>query len=227
MAGEWIKVTTNLSTKPEVFKLARLIGTNVDHAVGMLFRFWCWADLITVDGVVDGVVARDVDDVVYQEGFCDALAQTGWVEILPNNSGIRLPNFERHNGESAKKRALKNERQARWRAGNVDGEAPQKRLQERLPEKRREEKTNTPRAKNSKVEIPTDFQPSEETKAWAVKKGFAEFLPAHLDYFRDYAASSGKVYADWDAAFRNCVKGDWGGVRKNYKPQGGTRRLAI
>jgi hypothetical protein len=83
------------------------------------------------------------------------------------------------------------------------------------------------RAKNRKSSIPTDFQPSEETKAWAVKKGFSEFLPAHLDYFRDYAASSGKVYADWDAAFRNCVKGDWGGVRKNYKPQGGARRLAI
>src|SRR4051812_39386717 len=126
MAGEWIKVTTNLHTKPEVFKLARLLSTNVHSTVGLLIRFWCWADQTTVDGVVDGVESQDVDTVVGKDGFCDALKQVGWLRGSPSGHGIELTNFDRHNGESAKKRVLKNERQARWRAGKVDTPAPTK-----------------------------------------------------------------------------------------------------
>lgn len=120
MAGEWIKLTSNIHTKPEVFKLARLLSENVDTAIGLLVRFWCWADSVTVDGVVDGVESSDVDAVVYRSGFCDALISVGWARKSESGAGIEIPNFSRHNGESAKKRTLKNERQARWRAGKVD-----------------------------------------------------------------------------------------------------------
>lgn len=82
---------------------------------------------------------------------------------------------------------------------------------------------SSPRAKRSG--IPEGFGISDSTRTWARSLGYEPFLEAHLDYFRDYAASSGKTYADWDAAFRNCVKGDWGGVRKNFKPS--ERRLAL
>lgn len=75
----------------------------------------------------------------------------------------------------------------------------------------------SPRAKRSG--IPENFCVSEANREWASKNGVADLLPAYLDYFRDYAKSNGKTYADWDAAFRNCVKGDWGGIRKNLKPK--------
>lgn len=119
MAGEWIKVTSNLHAKPEVFKLARLLSLDVDTTVGRLVRFWCWADGVTVDGVVDAVETSDVDAVVRQPGFCDGLIAIGWAKKCHDGSGIEITKFTRHNGESSKKRELKNERQARWRAGKV------------------------------------------------------------------------------------------------------------
>lgn len=70
--------------------------------------------------------------------------------------------------------------------------------------------------------IPEDFVLSDSLKAWAAKKGFdSRYLQEHFDWFLDYArARPTKVrYADWDAAFRNCVTSDWGGVRRNWKPR--------
>lgn len=69
--------------------------------------------------------------------------------------------------------------------------------------------------KAAKVPIPADFGITDATRAWARKEGFEPHLEAHLAYFRDYAASSGQRYIDWDLAFRNCIRADWGNVRKN------------
>jgi hypothetical protein len=91
-------------------------------------------------------------------------------------------------------------------------------LQDACLETERETETETekpPRAKRSG--IPKDFGISESVREWANAEGYAPFLQSHLDYFRDYAESNGKTYADWDKAFRNCIRGDWGGVRKNAK----------
>jgi hypothetical protein len=41
----------------------------------------------------------------------------GWLAI--GEDGIRVPNYDRHNGESAKKREQKNQRQSRWRDGKA------------------------------------------------------------------------------------------------------------
>lgn len=62
--------------------------------------------------------------------------------------------------------------------------------------------------------LPTDFAISEQVREWAGKQGFAPWLDLHLEHFRDYALSKGKTYADWDAAFRNAIRDDWGDVRK-------------
>lgn len=136
MAGEWIKVETCLPGKAEVIRLARLLSMKRDEAIGAAVRFWIWADSNTVDGVVDGVAPQDVDAVLSTPGLCRALESVGWLQIDSKNERITIPKFIRHNGESAKKRALKNERQARWRDGvvdaHVDADAPL--------EKRREEK---------------------------------------------------------------------------------------
>lgn len=62
--------------------------------------------------------------------------------------------------------------------------------------------------------IPPDFGISDRVRAWAVERGYEANLDAHLEYFKNYAAANAKTYADWDAAFRNCIDADWGGVRK-------------
>ena len=91
-----------------------------DEAIGAVVRFWIWADSNTVDGHVDGVAPQDVDAVLSCPGLCRALESVGWLVIHKDQERIVIPKFERHNGESAKKRALKSERQARWRDGRVD-----------------------------------------------------------------------------------------------------------
>jgi hypothetical protein len=121
MAGEWIKVEVSLSGKPEVMRLARILGIDADEVVGKLIRLWAWFDKNSVDGVVDGVVDADIDVICYRKGFAASLVSVGWLSVDLVQERISIPLFERHNGESAKKRALKNERQARWRNG-VDAE---------------------------------------------------------------------------------------------------------
>lgn len=122
MAGNWLKVETSLPDKPEVIRIGRMLALSPEAVCGWLLRFWTWVDTNSVDGCVDGVVDSDVDMVVALPGFASALVSVKWLEFDAKTKKMVLPNFDRHNGESAKKRALKTERQARWRAHSVDAE---------------------------------------------------------------------------------------------------------
>lgn len=83
-----------------------------------------------------------------------------------------------------------------------------------LGEKRREQKP-----KSRRRAIPDDFKISDEVRAWATANGYDQ-LEASFAYFADYAKSNEKLYADWDAALRNCIKGDWGEARKKARERG-------
>lgn len=67
--------------------------------------------------------------------------------------------------------------------------------------------------KKPKTFLPIDFQISERVRSWAVKKGFGQ-LEAHLEAFKLLAQAKGYEYADWDSAFMNAIRGDWGKVRE-------------
>ena len=59
-----------------------------------------------------------------------------------------------------------------------------------------------------------EYIPSESIRAWARANGYDPEL--HIDFFNDYLANKqGKPYRDIDAAFRNCCRCDWGGLRRN------------
>ena len=124
MAGDWIKVQIGTDRKPEVLRLARRLGLSRDEAFGKILRFWMWVDGVSVDGVVDGVVDADVDALVDAPGFALALQSVGWLDIDADAEQLRLPNFDRHNGATAKKRAQKTKRQSEWRGGRRDCGAP-------------------------------------------------------------------------------------------------------
>lgn len=121
MAGEWLKMELSTPDKPEVLRMARILAIDKDAVLGKLFRVWAWFDKNTVDGHVDGVVSTDVDGIAMNVGFCSAMQQVGWFEFNDDEQWVRLTNFDRHNGETAKNRALKNKRQSKWRA-NVDAQ---------------------------------------------------------------------------------------------------------
>ena len=56
-----------------------------------------------------------------------------------------------------------------------------------------------------KCALPTEFQPSKAIMSWASEKNLPD--PAtEFDAFRDYHASRGSQFIDWDAAFRTWLR---------------------
>lgn len=125
MAGDWIKMECCTPEKAEVLAItARLGWDDVDLTVGKLFRMWRWFDQHTEGGNARGVTAALLDRIIGVTGFCEAVQSVGWVEIT--EVGVNLPNFDRHNGTTAKSRALGAKRTAKSktksREGNGDGD---------------------------------------------------------------------------------------------------------
>jgi hypothetical protein len=102
MACDWIKMRIDIYDDPAVIAIALSTGLDQDAVVGKLHRLWSWADKHTKDGKTPGIVKEWVDRYVGKQGFADAMIRAGW--LYADESGIELPNFERHNGHTAKQR---------------------------------------------------------------------------------------------------------------------------
>lgn len=112
MAGDWLKVEANTPDKEEVLAItARMGWEDADLTLGKLFRLWRWFDQNTVDGNARHVTTALLDRIVGVTGFCEAVAFVGWLTV--GEHGITLPNFDRHNGKTAKTRALTAKRVAK------------------------------------------------------------------------------------------------------------------
>jgi len=109
MAGDWIKMRLDLSDDPAVIGIAAELGVDEYAIVGRLHKLWSWADRQSRDGHAASVTEKWIDRYVERDGFAAAMAKAGWLKV--NGVGVSFPNFDRHNGESAKKRALASNRQ--------------------------------------------------------------------------------------------------------------------
>src|SRR5262249_15836936 len=69
------------------------------------------------------------------------------------------------------------------------------------------------RQASHRLPLPDNFSISRAVREWAQKHGFEPLLEAHLEHFKDYCRAKGALYDDFDAAFRNCIRNDWGKVR--------------
>ena len=135
MAGDWIKMRTNLDTDPRVIEIATRLGIGELQVVGMLWKVWSWADAHTLDGNAIRVTDVTLDRFTLVTGFADALRKVGWLE--GRDGLLTFPRFAEHNGQTAKNRAETKERVAKHRnAKPVTDVTPKP-----LPEKRREEKS--------------------------------------------------------------------------------------
>lgn len=106
LAGDWLKMELATPEKLEVFAITQKMGwTDPDLTIGKLFRFWRWWDQQTEDGNAPSVTDTALFDALCNApGFGKALIDVGWLVI--NGNGAHLPNFSRHNGKTAKRRAL-------------------------------------------------------------------------------------------------------------------------
>ena len=140
MAGDWIKLQKDTFDKPEVLAIATRMDIDPDAVVGKLCRIWAWFDTHTTHGNASCVTFSFVDRYVGVTGFAEQVALVGW--LAQDGHDLRLPNFDYHNGETSKTRALGKNRAEKARS-NARSNAPC--VTKSLPEKRREEKSsNTP-----------------------------------------------------------------------------------
>jgi hypothetical protein len=170
MAGDWIKFECQTSDKPEVWQMAEVLKCDADLIVGKLLRIWSWFDAHTESGKLaepndqdkdadnrscngDSVTKKQncnvpsvtkllLDRKVGMSGFCDVMISVGW--MVERDGQISLPNFDRHNGKTAKTRAMTGRRVASHRLikASGNGQSVTKVTQGALAreEKRREEK---------------------------------------------------------------------------------------
>lgn len=117
MAGDWIKMRTNLWDDPRVARLCDLTDSPEAMVIGGLYWLWAMADDHSEDGVLPGLTTKAIDRKTGIKGLGDALVAIGW--LADNEEGVSIIGFEDHNGASAKKRAQTAKRVADFKAGNA------------------------------------------------------------------------------------------------------------
>jgi len=139
MAGDWIKFELATPDKPEVWAIAAALGIDPDAVVGKLLRVWGWFDQQTENGNAPSVSKMLLDRLVGVTGFCNAVIDAEW--MIDDGRELSLPHFDRHNGKTAKNRALTAKRVAEYKT-KTNATGNEKVTPAPLPreEKRREEK---------------------------------------------------------------------------------------
>jgi hypothetical protein len=103
MAGDWLKMRTDLWDCPQVVRISSALCLQRFATIGALFRTWCIADQYTTDGKLTGYTPESLDAAVGIDGWSRALESIGWLAI--DSEGVAIPRFKEHNGKSAKRRA--------------------------------------------------------------------------------------------------------------------------
>lgn len=148
MAGDWIKMRVDLADDPAVIGMASYLKMDEYEIIGRLHKLWSWADKHSTDGFVPHITQKWIDKHLEKSGFSSQMASVGW--LVFDATGVTFPNFERHNGKSAKSRAENTER-VRLSRKKCDkrvtdsARSSQKKSDENVTreEKRREEVNNT------------------------------------------------------------------------------------
>lgn len=150
MAAGWIKMRVDLHAHPKVVRISSAVAADRLRVVGALLVVWSVFDAHTETGRLEGYTLEAMDSVVGWPGFSAAMVEAKWL-VDDNGQALIMPEFTRHNGESAKRRAMDAERK---RSARTSGDCPdsvrkmsavdadKKRTRE---EKRREENIQTDR----------------------------------------------------------------------------------
>jgi len=244
----WIKLEKDLLTDPRFVAAAmelearfELISANeagdealltdrnvtplpaVTLLIGGLARLWVIADTHIGQDDVLALNAHQVDKLVGIDGFCEILPDD-WLEILDGDR-VKLPNYHRHNGTTAKERSSNAERQARFRASHRDSNnkhsnavtLPDQDL-DKTYTKTKKKVEGEPRAARSATasRLPADFGLTPERRAIAEAekadpdREFANFT----DHWRSASGAKARKH-DWDATWRI-----WCRRAPDFRPRG-------
>ena len=211
----WLKFDTVTPDKPEVHQLAGMLDLDPDAVVGKLLRVWIWFDQHTEDGHADVTMMSHLDRSVGHAGFCKAMADVGWLTLEGND--MHLPRFDRHNGQSAKNRALAAERKRKQRQSVTDKSRLKRDTAVTREEKIREEY-------KERGKFPSSSPRSSEAKASKARPESVEAVVEYAktrglpvsdgEYFYDSQEAggwlrNGKSIKDWKACFRSWQSGGY------------------
>ena len=117
--AKWIKIETHTPDKTEIRHIARRCHCTKAEAFLAFFRVFVWLDEQTDDGHVEFFTPEDADDLAGLPGFGEALQEVRWITFSPG--GAVVSNWDRHNGQSAKRRCMDAERKraVRMESGRV------------------------------------------------------------------------------------------------------------
>jgi hypothetical protein len=159
MAGDWIKMRSNLWDDPRVGALVDATNSTEAAIVGALYWLWSTADQHTEDGAMPNLTTRQIDRKTGVPGFAAALIGIGWLADDPQ--GVVVTKFEEHNGQSAKRRCTDAQRKANGRNVSAsDADIPRTGDGQKAPTSgAREEKSKRKRKSSTGAEAPADASP--------------------------------------------------------------------
>lgn len=226
----WLKFDASLPEKPETLAITVAMGwDDPDLTVGKLMRAFRWFDQHTLDGNAHNVTPALLDRIIGATGFAQAMCDVGWLAI--SRAGLSLKNFEKHNGSTAKSRALTAVRVANHRAnapaalseaGDEGRNADSVTGPLAREEKRRGEDTSA-KASVSGAKRASTAKGARLPKPWALPKAWGdwaltEFPGWTADTVRKVAADFADHWhaevgakatkADWEATWRKWCRSD-------------------
>ncbi len=226
--ADWIKVEITSSQKIEVLTIADILDIDEHMVFGKLVILWCWADANTVDGHADNVTKRMIDRVVGHKGFADAMIddRVGWLKE-DGKSGVFFPNFDRHNGKGAKKRATDARRKSSHRAGvaNKSDECHNANVTDTVTreDKIREDKIREDHKDTVAPKVAVDFslikmgdeeltelkRIRRKNKGGAITQRVANALAKEFDLARSNGLSNDDILTEWEVRGWKSFKAEW------------------
>lgn len=125
MSG-WIKMGTGLRDHPKVVRMAGMLKSDCLRVVGALHAVWSIFDEHSPDGRLDFYSLAILDEKIGWRGFGKAMQSIGWLDA--DSDGLTVPEYEEHNGPTAKRRASESKRKENSRADNGDGRTKSQRI---------------------------------------------------------------------------------------------------
>jgi hypothetical protein len=219
MAGDWIKMRADLHTHPKVVRISSALKADRLRIVGGLHAVWCLFDAHSEDGSLSGYTLDAIDELIGFAGFSEAMCKVDWLSADPD--GVALPEFDEHNGQSAKRRATETQRKRREREEEAAeaartasaSDADKKRSRE---EKRREDKSPSLRSGDAAAQAALLADLPAKLAADFLKLRKAKKLPLTETALDGIKAEALKANLTLEQALTECCHRGWAGFKASW-----------
>lgn len=167
MAGDWIKMRTDLLTSPKVVRMASALNADRFRIVGGLLSVWSLFDAHSADGSLSGYSLDSLDELAAWPGFAAAMAAVGW--LVDTGESLDLPRFEAHNGASAKRRAQDADRKRGVRKLSASDADEKRTREEKRRDKEQQQQGDPPEDARQRFVMVETWRPDEVSLATHLK----------------------------------------------------------